>query len=952
MLTKKLQLSRDAELVARKRYFFDEKENWETLSLRVASNIAQAEGDKKNTYIEKFQEMIYNMDWIPGGRILRNAGRPRGSLFNCFVLPIGDSIEEIGRYYMESLILWAEGGGVGCNFSAIRPEGDLIMGKGGSSSGLVSFLIASNAIAKTIESGGQRRAAALACLDVTHPEIIDFINAKTTDGVLSHYNISVGISNDFIEAVERDSSWTLKFKQKDYAEVRARDIWDLMLTNMVKHAEPGILNFSNLFKNNSYYYDPVISTNPCIAKGTFISTDRGLIPVEELCNKEFNVVTDLRCINQQGSYTEKAKCFYSGKKQIFRITLSNNQYIDLTDNHKVFIRNGDLVEKVKVMNLKIRDKMMVQNSISLHHVIEKINQKELENGLLVGWRLGDGWISKAYDGVKENRISIGFIVNYEEEIAKNFIKDKINEIKSVSKKQKSTWLKSSGGAKSFELNTSNTDIQKWFEKYGYKTKDDNKKITFQVLRESSSFKRGFIAGLFSADGFCTNYKSGTNTAIGYSSCKEEMVRLVQLLLNEFGISSTIGSAIVKCNLNNKWYNHYNLTISSSVECSKFMNEIGFHLSEKKERAGWNFPRNKWHKKYEGQYWIKSIKLIGEEDVYDITTSVTHSLIANGILIANCGEQPLSAWDNCALGSLVLPNFITGSVNTNWKKLESTIKLAVRFLDDVIDVNKYILKENDIKAHNSRRIGIGVMGLAEYLFSKELRYGSEKSLLEIERLFTFIRNCIYQASIELAIEKGAFPKFDAIAYSKASFVRKLPAQLRMDIKMKGIRNVTLISIAPTGTISLIANVSNGLEPLFAKAYKREDRVSSRDYVHPLYRKIIQNKTKVPEWFVDTDDLKATDHLEVQSVVQKYVDGAVSKTINLSKDFQVSDLDKILLEYIKDLKGVTVYVDGSKEGQVLNKMTYEEALFVVENSSVEDQNRDENDVRCALGGSCEI
>jgi ribonucleoside-diphosphate reductase alpha chain len=294
MLTKKLQLSRDAELVARKRYFFDEKENWETLSLRVASNIAQAEGDKKNTYIEKFQEMIYNMDWIPGGRILRNAGRPRGSLFNCFVLPIGDSIEEIGRYYMESLILLAEGGGVGCNFSAIRPEGDLIMGKGGSSSGLVSFLIASNAIAKTIESGGQRRAAALACLDVTHPEIVDFINAKTTDGVLSHYNISVGISNDFIEAVERDSSWTLKFKQKDYAEVRARDIWDLMLTNMVKHAEPGILNFSNLFKNNSYYYDPVISTNPCIAKGTFISTDRGLIPVEELCNKEFNVVTDLR----------------------------------------------------------------------------------------------------------------------------------------------------------------------------------------------------------------------------------------------------------------------------------------------------------------------------------------------------------------------------------------------------------------------------------------------------------------------------------------------------------------------------------------------------------------------------------------------------------------------------------------------------------------------------------
>lgn len=600
---KKPILSQNAEAIARKRYFFDENEDWEGLSKRVASHVAQVES-KRIEYSDKFQEMIFNMDWIPGGRILRNCGRPRGSLFNCFVLPIGDSIEEIGRYYAESLTLWSEGGGVGCNFSALRPKGDVIMGKGGESSGLVSFLGASNAVARTIESGGQRRAAALACIDVTHPEVVDFINAKvvkpnvikwlkddTPEEIralvkdiidresLSHYNISVGISNDFIEAVERDINWTLKFKQKDYAQVRARDVWNLMLTNMVKYAEPGLLNLTNLFKNNSYYYDPVISTNPC------------------------------------------------------------------------------------------------------------------------------------------------------------------------------------------------------------------------------------------------------------------------------------------------------------------------------------------------------------------------------------GEAVLSPYDICDLGSLVLPNFITGSVNTNWKKLETVIKLAVRFLDNIIDVNKYILKENDIKAHNSRRIGLGVMGLAEYLFSKELKYGSEKSIAEIERLFTFIRNCAYQASVELSIEKGSFPKFDPIAYSKASFVRKLPAQLRMDIKSKGIRNVTLLSIAPTGTISLIADVSNGLEPLFAKAYKREDRVSSRDYVHPLYRKLLEEKHKKPEWFVDSYDLKPTDHLEIQSIVQKYVDGAVSKTINLPKNFTSTDLDKILLEYIKDLKGVTVYVDGSREGQVLNKMTEEEALFVVQNSKQEEHIRDENEITCATG-KCEI
>jgi len=277
-------------------------------------------------------------------------------------------------------------------------------------------------------------------------------------------------------------------------------------------------------------------------------------------------------------------------------------------------------------------------------------------------------------------------------------------------------------------------------------------------------------------------------------------------------------------------------------------------------------------------------------------------------------------------------------------------LAVRFLDNIIDVNKYTLQEVDVSAHNSRRIGLGVMGLAEYLFAKKLRYGSKKAIDEVENLMKFIRNVTYESSIELAAEKGAFPKFDSVQFGKAHFIRSLPAALRMSIKDKGIRNVTLMAMAPTGTISLIPEVSSGIEPIFAKAYMRTDRVSDRMYVHPFYKQIITSGEETPEWFVDSFDLKPADHFETQAIVQKYTDGAVSKTINMPKGTTSEDLSKLTLEYIRDLKGVTVYVDGSREGQILNTVSDAEVRAYIK-SGTDSAAADEASVRCS-SGTCEL
>lgn len=571
-------LSENALTIVSNRYFLDEREDWEGLSGRVGSEVARAENGNSMLYRDRYAEIIYNLEFLPGGRILRNTGRPRGSLFNCYVLPVGDSREEIGQWFKDSLILWGEGGGVGCNLSFLRPRGAVIKGVGGTSSGPVSFLEASDAVARTVESGGSRRAAALACMNVSHPDIMEFIDSKMTHGKLSHYNLSVAVTEDFLLAVEADDMWEFKFAHQSYGEIRAREIWNKIIDNMVSSAEPGLLNWDNLTSNNSYYFSPILATNPC------------------------------------------------------------------------------------------------------------------------------------------------------------------------------------------------------------------------------------------------------------------------------------------------------------------------------------------------------------------------------------GEVPLSGYGVCDLGSIVLPRFVTQNGQTRRERLKEVIRLAVRFLDGIIDINKYVLNDISVNAHAGRRIGLGVMGLAEYLFAKGVKYGSEKAIEETESIMKLIRNTAYEASMELAVEKGAFPQFDSVQYGKAHFVRTLPAKLRMAIKDKGIRNVSCMAMAPTGTISLVAEVSSGIEPLFGKAYIRNDRVSNRVYIHPIYKDYLEGKIELPEWFVDAPDLRPTDHFEIQSMVQKYTDGAVSKTINMPKGTTSEELSKFTLEYIHDLKGVTVYVDGSRPQQIATHLSEDEARRFLETGDV-DSIADEASVKCSAG-VCEI
>jgi ribonucleoside-diphosphate reductase alpha chain len=275
---------------------------------------------------------------------------------------------------------------------------------------------------------------------------------------------------------------------------------------------------------------------------------------------------------------------------------------------------------------------------------------------------------------------------------------------------------------------------------------------------------------------------------------------------------------------------------------------------------------------------------------------------------------------------------------------------VRFLDNIIDINKYALKTTEQNAFASRRIGLGVMGMAEYLFAKKIRYGSPKAILEVERLMRYIRDVAYEESIKLAEEKGAFPKFDSVAFSKAHFIRDLKPKMRMAIKKFGMRNVAVMAIAPTGTISMVAGVTSSAEPLPYRSFIRHDDIGDRIYVHPIYKELLDSGDDIPEWYVDITDLKPEDHLDTQAIIQKYVDGAVSKTIIMPKGTTADMLSDLMLEYIRDLKGVTVYVDGSRKDQPITAISHEETVnYLNEDMKLTDDNSETSE--CAHG-NCEI
>jgi len=296
----------------------------------------------------------------------------------------------------------------------------------------------------------------------------------------------------------------------------------------------------------------------------------------------------------------------------------------------------------------------------------------------------------------------------------------------------------------------------------------------------------------------------------------------------------------------------------------------------------------------------------------------------------CGEIPLPPYGACDLGSINLTHFVSAPfsprASLEMEAIEETVKVAVRLLDNVIDVSRFPLPQQAARAHGTRRIGLGITGLADALLMLGHQYGSEQSLALATELIGLICHTAYRASISIAAEKGSFPDFERDAYLEGSFIHQLPEDIRQGIADKGIRNSHLIAIAPTGTISLLAgNVSSGLEPIFAASYERKildengepQELSLTDYAVQLWRQMNNNPEGVPPGFLTVEDLPVRAHLDMQASLQPYVDNSISKTINVPEDCTFSEFGRIYdLAYEMSLKGCTTFRPNPVTGAVLS------------------------------------
>jgi len=528
---------------------------------RVALAAARAEApDNQRKAALQFAAALAGHKFLPAGRILAGAGADRSvTLFNCFVMgAIPDSMDGIFSGLREAALTLQQGGGIGYDFSTLRPKGALVKGVGADASGPVSFMEVWDAMCRTIMSAGSRRGAMMATLACDHPDIEDFIDAKRESGRLTMFNLSVLVTDTFMEAVTRDADWDLKFDGKIYRTVKARELWDRITRATYEYAEPGVIFIDRInAQNNLGYCETIHATNPC----------------------------------------------------------------------------------------------------------------------------------------------------------------------------------------------------------------------------------------------------GEQPLPPYGACLLGSINLAQLVKNPFGADAALD----------------------------------------------------------------------EDELARLTTT------------------------------------------------------AIRFLDDIIDVSRFPLPEQQAEAKAKRRIGLGVTGLADALIFCRTRYGSAESIVLIERWLKVLSHAAYRASAELAKEKGAFPLFDAHEFLKRPHIMALPEDIRVQIAAHGIRNGLLTSIAPTGTISLFAgNVSSGIEPVFAYTYTRkilkadgtriEEDVS--DYAYRKFRALFGEDTALPDYFVNAQELSPNEHLAVQAAAQKYIDSSISKTINVPVDISFEAFKDVYRHaYEMGCKGCTTYRPSEARGSVL-------------------------------------
>jgi len=916
-------------------------------------------------------------------------------------------------------------------------------------------------VLRVVRQGGTRRGAGMATIAIDHPDLLDFLTAKDLDreaaeGDISTFNISILATEAFWNVLQKDGLWVvepsevpgkyypypvtdeysgklpdLPDRAQDGAraipvyqgKVPAKWLWHEVAWHAWATGEPGLIfidrinDLSALRPLGTRYQ--IRSTNPCFIGSTRIATEFGLIPIEQLVQntKGFLLATDNRApfggigqpLGDKGITVRRvAKAFATGTKAVMRLTTQEGLELALTPNHPLLTPKG----YIEAGQLQPGDEILVQSGEGLWASEMSLPQAALsvvrervatagsrfgagradvreqyanlpttwsrDLGVALGWLLGDGY--RREDGV-------GFFFNNQEFEQVGWLVDQIRD-----------WF-GSGTLQATHSNTQHLHFNKipseFFAALGISTaKAAEKHVPQSLFTAPRDAVIGFLQGLFSTDGTVERNDAKQSCTVRLASSSRVLLQDVQLLLLNLGIYGRIHhrrNAGFKAMPNGKGgmqeypvADQHELIIGAESR-DRFAQTVGFVVQNKQQKLlefMQNRPRGAYRQRFVAT--VERIEDTGEAPVYDLTEPVTHSLIAGGVVAHNCGEIPLTVGEPCDLGAINLAAYVENG-QFNYTEFRKDVRTCIRFLDNVLDVNVFALEDNRVASQTLRRLGLGVMGLADALIKLGLPYSSEVGRKVVSEVMNVMREESIAESEHLGKERGVFE-----VYSKNQ-----EALEKLGIRPR--RNVAVLTVAPTGTTSMLMGVSSGIEPMFSPFMWRRIGGQYKALLHPLFVELMEQfpateefaaltlqspsskgergrEDDRPAWnwdklieaiqanhgtvvglegipagiarvFEGAHDVPPLEHVRMQGTVQVafdaegYAANSLSKTINLPNSANVEDVEAAYSEaYRTGCKGITVYRDGSREYQVLS-VSKEEKKVEGQGSRAEGQKSEE-------------
>jgi len=961
---------------------------------RLAREFARLEVKKyKNTNIKPLsEEEIYSLfkdfRWIiPQGSVMYGLGNPYKivSISNCVVCESpGDSYGYICKTDQELVQLSKRRCGVGIDLSELRPSTAPTNNSSKTSTGVASWL---ERYSNSCREVGQnnRRGALLLSLHILHPDAFTFATIKKDKTKVTGANISFRIINEFLEAVKNGKEVLLRWpvnsnNPKITKLIKAQKLWDVIVDGAYESGCPGLMFWDRATTYNAYdcYADlgfGSVTSNPCLVKDTWIMTDRGPQQIQDLIGTAFNAIVDGQ------TYSSSYNGFYPTTiSSILKISTDRGYNIKCTPNHLIKIKQNNKTSWKSANKLELGDILIINNvAIQTWEGQYKYN---FYDGWLIGSLLGDGCFVKNKSGNYTAKLTF-----WEEEglQLEKYAIDCLNN-------SSLNFRKDCGSGKSFyknKISIGSVDLARIAKTIGL---DIDKSLNTNIEKTSSDFYCGFLRGWFDADGTVVISDTDKKSyAIRLASSKLDNLHVAQRMLARLGIISTIYLNRQKAgyklmpdgNGGNKSYYcqpMHELHISKQ-NMKLFANRIGFGCKNKQDKLQSilnNMNRGPYKETFTTK--VTNIELLQEEQVYDTTIHTANQFDANGLLVHNCSEIIMCP-DTCRL---IVQNLLSYVVNPftknayfNFELFAEHTKILQRLADDIVDAEEEkILKilekiesdpepdhikaiEKDLwlrlldKCRQGRRTGSGTVALADTLAALGLKYDSDESLKIIDKIFKTFKHSAFWSSVEMAKELGPFPIWDWKYDQQSEFllqIQKEDPDLFKAIKKYGRRNIGLLTMAPTGTVALMAQTSSGIEPLFnLEPYIRRTKITDHsslsrvDFIdqngdkwkeykvyHPQLKRWMEitgetDITKSPWYGACANDIDWIRRIEIQSIIQTHIDHSISSTINLPHDVSKQTISDIYLyAWEKGLKGITIYRDGSKTGVLVREEKKNERL----------------------------